>query len=47
VVSANPRVDHPDTSAPLDALQADWILAKPFDMIRFLVVTAGLLGTSL
>jgi len=47
VVSANPRVDHLDISTPLDSLQADWILAKPFDMIQFLVVTSGLLGTSL
>lgn len=47
VVSASPREHCPEIYAHLDPLRVDWIMAKPFDMIRFLVVVTGLLGTPL
>lgn len=47
VISASPREHRPEIYAHLDPLRVDWIMAKPFDVIRFLVVVTGLLGTPL
>lgn len=47
VVSASAREHQPEAYARLDRLRVDWILPKPFDMIRFLVVVSGLLESPL